>query len=55
LTKKITYKAGDSKYIVDTNEMIESEEITCPLDSGMKIQKKDGCVIIKKLARLKPF
>ena len=55
--KTVVNISTDKKsYILDTNKCEVGEEITCPTDKTMRITKKaDGCVIIKKLSRLKPF
>lgn len=52
----VTVKENGKNYEIDTNKCEVGEEIQCPADKGMTITKiENGCVIIKKLSRLKPF
>lgn len=53
--KIVSLSLEKTNYIIDTKEFDDGEEVSCPLDEGMRVQKKEGCVIIKKLSRLKPF
>ena len=51
----VTVSPSEKDYEIDLNVVAEGEEVECPADSSMKLEKKHDCVIIKKLSRLNPF